>query len=545
MSDSDPLSEYREKRDFDASPEPSGQEITGAAADRPAPRFVVQKHDASTLHYDVRLEVGGVLASWAVRKGPSTDPGQKRLAMPVEDHPLSYAGFEGVIPSGYGAGAVIVWDRGTYRNLREDEGRSMAEALAEGKVAVWLDGEKLRGGYTLVRMTGREGWLLIKRPDEWADPERDVVAEAPASVLSGRTVEEVRGDRPPERKAPSKRSTPAPKKATTPRKRASAVPDSEGKPRPVRVGRRTVEITHPDRVLFPEAGLTKGDLADYYGRVADRMLPYVAGRPLTLVRYPEGVGGEGFVQQHAPDFYPGWVVRAAVEKEGGGTVVHAVADNAATLVYLANQSVVTPHVWLSRVDRPRHPDRMVLDLDPPGHGDGTGTASGFDAVRLAARAARDLLEEVGLPAFVMTTGSSGLHVVTPLDRRADFGAVRAFVRDLAEELARRHPDELTVEQRKAKRDGRVFLDTLRNTYAHTAVPPYAVRAFPSAPVATPLAWEELDDPALGPGRYTVGNLFERLADVEDPWAGMARRASGLVRARRRLDAVAGARHPTA
>jgi bifunctional non-homologous end joining protein LigD len=435
---------------------------------------------------------------------------------------------------------VIVWDRGTYRNL--DEGRSMEEALAEGKVSVWLDGEKLRGGYSLVRMTGREGWLLIKRADEWADPERDVVAEAPGSVLSGRTVEEVRGDRPPERKATPKRSAPAPKRAA-PRKRTPAGSDTDGAPRAVRVGRRTVEVTHPDRVLFPEAGLTKGDLADYYRRVADRMLPYVAGRPLTLVRYPEGVGGEGFVQQHAPDYYPEWITRAAAEKEGGGTIVHAVADNAATLVYLANQSVVTPHVWLSRADRPRHPDRLVLDLDPPGHGDGSGSASGFDAVRFAARAARDLLEEVGLPAFVMATGSSGLHVVTPLDRRADFDEVRAFVRDLADVLARRHPAELTVEQRKAKRDGRVFLDTLRNTYAHTAVPPYAVRAFPSAPVATPLAWEELDDPALGPGRYTVANLFERLAAVPDPWAGMARRASGLARARRRLDAVAGSRRP--
>ena len=316
-----------------------------------------------------------------------------------------------------------------------------------------------------------------------------------------------------------------------------AEPDG-GPPLRVRVGRHTVEITHPDRVLFPDIGLTKADLADYYRRVAARMLPYLKGRPLTLVRYPDGVGEEGFVQQHAPAYYPEWVVRAAVEKEGGGTVVHAVADNAATLVYLANQSAVTPHVWLSRVDRPRHPDRMVLDLDPPGHGSGSSApGAGFDAVRLAARAARDLLGEVGLPAFVMATGSSGLHVVVPLDREADFDTVRAFARDLASELARRHPDALTTEQRTAERGARVFLDTLRNTYAHTAVPPYAVRAFPGAPVATPLAWDELDDPTLHAGRTTVRTLFERLAQIEDPWSGMARRASGLTRARRRLDAV--------
>ena len=536
MDKTDPLAEYREKREFDATPEPPGREPGPGS---PAPRFVVQKHDASTLHYDFRLEVGGVLKSWAVPKGPSTDPREKRLAVPVEDHPLAYAGFEGVIPSGYGAGAVIVWDRGTYRNLREDEGRSMEEALAEGKVSVWLDGEKLRGGYTLRRMTGRRSWLLVKRTDGEADPERNVTGDAPASVVSGRTVEDVGGALAPrqaKKDVPRKRPRASGTKAVTRGHEAAAGPDG-GSPRRVRVGRHTVEVTHPDRVLFPDIGLTKGDLADYYRQVAARMLPYLNGRPLTLIRYPDGVGGEGFVQQHAPAHYPEWVVRAEVEKEDGGTVVHAVADSAATLVYLANQSVVTPHVWLSRVDRPRHPDRMVLDLDPPGHGSGSAPRASFDAVRLAAQAARELLDEVGLPAFVMATGSSGLHVVVPLDRGSDFDTVRAFARDLAGVLARRHPDALTTEQRKAERGGRVFLDTLRNTYGHTAVPPYAVRAFPGAPVATPLAWDELDDPTLHAGRTTVRTLFERLAQIEDPWSGMARRASGLTRARRRLDAA--------
>ncbi len=149
-----------------------------------AQTFVVQKHEASTLHYDFRLEVDGVLKSWAVRKGPSTDPAEKRLAMPTEDHPLAYASFEGIIPSGYGAGTVIVWDRGTYRNLREDEGLSMQKALNEGKAEVWLEGEKLCGGYSLVHMKGRDGWLLIKQQDAEADPERDVTSSEPASVLT-------------------------------------------------------------------------------------------------------------------------------------------------------------------------------------------------------------------------------------------------------------------------------------------------------------------------------------------------------------------------
>ena len=527
MDTRDTLAEYREKRDFRSTPEPSDRQRPDPSLDHPT--FVVQKHDASTLHYDFRLEVDGVLKSWAVRKGPSADPREKRLAMPTEDHPMAYATFEGVIPSGYGAGTVIVWDQGTYRNLREEEGVSMEQALAEGKVTFWLDGEKLRGGYSLVYMKGRGGWLLIKQDDDEADSARDLVSEAPASVLTGRTIEEVSAEAglPPKAQKPGgrKRTTPSQKKPRAPKR----TPKEEGERKEIRVGRRTVEVSSPDKVLFPESGLTKGDLVDYYRRVAEWMVPYLKDRPLTLHRFPDGIDHAGFVQQHAPDYYPDWIARATVEKEEGGTVTHAVASDAASLVYLANQNVITPHVWLSRVDRPRHPDRLIFDLDPPG-GD-------FDAVRRAAFAVRELLEELGLPAFVMATGSKGLHVVTPLDRRADFDAVRDFVRDASEVLAQRYPADLTVEQRKAKREGRVFLDPLRNTYAHTAVAPYAVRAKPGAPVATPLDWDEVKDPKMQPGRYTIENLFRRLARKEDPWAGMGRRACGLTAARRRLDAL--------
>lgn len=520
MPPADPLEEYREKRDFEHTPEPSGN--TPARERKSAPTFVIQKHAASTLHYDFRLEVDGVLKSWAVRKGPSTDPAQKRLAMPVEDHPMGYAGFEGVIPSGYGAGTVIVWDRGTYRNLREGEGVSMQQALGEGKAAVWLDGEKLRGGFSLVAMRGRDGWLLIKQNDDEADPARDVTADAPASVLSGRTIEDLGG--PPEKAPAPRRKAPPRAEAARPRKPKPRV--DEGETKEVRLDGHTVDVTHPDRVLFPDSGITKGELADYYRKIADRMLPYVQGRPLVLNRYPEGIEEPGFVQQHASTSAPEWLRRATVEKERG-TVTHAVADSAAALVYLANQSVVTLHVWQSRVDDLHHPDRMVFDLDPPGED--------FEPVRRAARAVRALLDELGLPAFLMTTGSSGLHVVTPLDRRADFDTVRAFARDAADVLAARHPDVLTAEQRKAKREGRVFLDILRNTYAHTAVAPYAVRALPGAPVATPLDWDELARPDLDARRYTVRNVFRRLARKADPWSGMNEQATGLEEARGRLD----------
>ena len=193
MAPSDSLHDYREKRDFRSSPEPGEDDGSGGTAD--APVFVIQKHDASSLHYDLRLEVGGVLKSWAVPKGPSTAPSEKRLAQPTEDHPMSYADFEGIIPEGqYGAGTVIVWDTGTYRNVREEEGTTMEEALDDGKVKVWLEGEKLRGGYALVRTGSGERWLLIKMNDEEADARRNPVSTEPHSVLTGRTLDDLRGE---------------------------------------------------------------------------------------------------------------------------------------------------------------------------------------------------------------------------------------------------------------------------------------------------------------------------------------------------------------
>lgn len=193
MAATDALESYRRRRDFSASDEPEGGSTPG---DRPV--FVIQKHDASTLHYDVRLEVDGVLKSWAVPKGPSTDPRDKRLAQPTEDHPLGYASFEGAIPEGhYGAGTVLVWDLGPYRNLRaedEDDGASMQQSLEEGKVKVWLEGQKVKGGYSLVKMGGREAWLLIKLDDDEADARRNPTSTEPDSVLSGRSLDDVRAD---------------------------------------------------------------------------------------------------------------------------------------------------------------------------------------------------------------------------------------------------------------------------------------------------------------------------------------------------------------
>ena len=290
-----------------------------------------------------------------------------------------------------------------------------------------------------------------------------------------------------------------------------------------------VEISHPDKVLFPRDGITKGELAHYYENVAESMLPHIEGRPLSLQRFPAGIGARGFFHKDAPDYFPDWVRRVEAAKHGG-SVTHAIADDARTLVYLANQNTITPHVWLSRADRIDRPDRMVIDLDPaPG--------SDFADVRRAARGAGELLREVGLEPFAQVTGSKGIHVWTPIQRRADFEDVKEFADGLAELLVARDPDALTTEFRKAQRGGRILVDVLRNRYAQTAVPPYAVRPREGAPVATPIEWEELSDSRLRPDRWTIRSVLRRLERKGDPWSEIGSQARGLSAPRKRLRAL--------
>jgi bifunctional non-homologous end joining protein LigD len=286
-----------------------------------------------------------------------------------------------------------------------------------------------------------------------------------------------------------------------------------------------VEITHADRVLFPDDGITKGDLVDYYGEVADVMLPHVKGRPLTLWRYPRGIDQQGFVQQDFAGSLPDWMGSAEVTKEGG-TVVHPVADHRDALVWLANQNGVTPHAWLSRRDRLDEPDQVIFDLDP--------STNDLAAVRAAARAVADVLDDLGLASYLKTTGSRGLHVVVPISRGLDFDTVRRFARDVAAVVADDDPDHRTVEMRKDKRGDRVYLDVMRNAYAQTAVAPYAVRALRGAPVATPLEWDELDRRGMRPDRFTVRDVPKRIAEQGDPWADMRRHARSLARPMQRL-----------
>ncbi|HEX6391016.1 MAG TPA: DNA primase small subunit domain-containing protein, partial [Solirubrobacteraceae bacterium] len=286
----------------------------------------------------------------------------------------------------------------------------------------------------------------------------------------------------------------------------------------VRAGRRVVAISRPGKSLIGD--VTKLDLARYYEAVAPVMLPHLADRPLNLERYPDGIDGHRIIQQHAADYFPSWIRRARVRKRGG-TVDHVVAGDPATLVYLANQAAITLHRWLSRRDRLERPDLMIVDLDP--------TVDDPDDVRRAAVELVGLVREIGLRPLVMTTGSRGYHVAVSLQRRGEHADVIAFARELAEVACAREPERLTTAARKANRGARIYVDVMRNAYAHTAVAPWSVRPRPGAPVAMPLDLSELEDRSMRPDRFTLRDAARRAERDGDPWAGATPQALGPAR----------------
>jgi bifunctional non-homologous end joining protein LigD len=792
----DELDRYRKKRNFEITPEPRGERFE--IGNR---RYVIQMHAARRLHYDLRLEHDGVLWSWAVPKGPSMDPTQKRLAVRTEDHPIEYAKFEGTIPAGeYGGGRVLVWDQGRW--IPEGD---PARDLEQGRMHFWIRGEKLRGRWNLVR-TKDENWLLIKSRDEFAreDPEVDIVEELPRSVLSGRTIDEIgegeRGESEPgdnpesaddSEGAPAELPILAPQLAT----RSEEVPegplwlheikldgyrilayvrdrevrlrtrggedwtdrlpelaaelahpaldgcvldgelcalDSAGVARfdrlqqalaerrttallfhafdlpfaggedlrrtpllerkrllreridhvePRRVlrysdhvlgmgdkvfanacalgaegviskrihsiyeGRRTrtwrkikcpsrmrvrvggytaprgarhhfgallvgsddeqgrllyrgkvgagysesalamlqekldrlrqdeppfvdpptgseargvtwvapeleldvaygaltdagrlrhgrflelheerepeparqpstVRLTNPGRLLYPELNLSKRDVADYVLRVAEWMLPHVRDRVLTLVRCPDGVGGDCFYQKNAMPGLPDSVNRVPLRDSDGEEVFYPSVDDALGLVGLVQMSVLEFHVWGSRSDRIEQPDRLVFDIDPDeGLEFGRVVAAAFDI--------RDRLAALGLESFVKTTGGKGLHVVAPIERERDFDEVKAFCKAFALRMANDEPDRYVSVASKVERRGKIFVDYLRNGRGATSIAPYSMRAKPGAPVSTPLDWDELSL-TLRPADFNILTIPRRLAELErDPWAKLS------------------------
>jgi bifunctional non-homologous end joining protein LigD len=493
------LARYRRKRDFSRTAEPSGAGRQRQTSKSRALKFVVQRHAARRLHYDFRLELDGVLKSWAVPKGPSLDPRDKRLAVEVEDHPLEYARFEGTIPAGqYGAGEVVRWDHGTWT----PQGDARA-ALTRGHLKFNLKGGKLRGQWTLVRLRSREldskhNWLLIKAADEEARRggavrhgkgssagarSRKSAVPALSKPQSSTAASVSRADR---------RTPPAPSAAPKRKEKAAAVVAE-------------VTISHPQRRFQDSGALNKLDLALYYEAVSEWLLPHLARRPLALVRCPGGDFGACFFQRHAA---PGIRSERAVPADAD----YLLAESADGVVELVQAGVIEFHTWGTLVPRIGRPDRITLDLDPDPHLE-------WRIVREACELVRALLGELELKAFVKTTGGKGMHIVVPLERRYDWDAVKDFSRAIASHLATALPTLFTANMAKARRPGRIFLDYLRNGEAATAVAAYSARARPGLPVSTPLRWAELKDDVRG-AAFDIRNVPQRLRKLKrDPWSG--------------------------
>jgi bifunctional non-homologous end joining protein LigD len=497
----DPLRAYHDRRRFDVTAEPAGDTSPAAA---PGWTFVVQKHAARALHYDFRLELDGVLLSWAVPKGPSLEPGVRRLAARTEDHPLEYASFEGVIPAGeYGGGSVVVWDRGTW----EPDGDPRA-AMKKGRLTFTLSGDKLRGRWHLVR-TGKERdkeqWLLFKGKDEAARAGSDIVAERPESVLTGRTIEQVGEDQ--DRVWHSNRS-----EGGELMELVAQLPSK-------------VPLTNLDKVLYPELGLTKGAIIAYLAVVADWMLPHLAGRPLTLVRCPNGYR-KCFYQKHARDGVPDSVRRISIAEDDGVVHDYMTVDDLPGLIALAQLGSLELHVWGSHADRVERPDLMVFDLDPD-------AGLGWSEVVATALALRERLRGLGLRSFVKTTGGKGLHVVVPIERRIHWDDFKGFAKAVAEQMEAEDPKRYTTNPLKVKRRGRIFVDYLRNTRGATAIAAYSMRARAGATVATPITWAELER-GVDPAAFTVTSIPRRLGALRhDPWADFSEVKQSITAAARR------------
>lgn len=429
----DKLRDYRGKRERDRTPEPVPPE--GPLPEGRGDTFVVQEHHARRLHWDLRLERGGVLASWAVPKGLPMDPKTNHLAVPTEDHPLEYASFAGEIPKGeYGAGQVYIWDRGTYELEKWDE----------REVKFVLHGSRVAGRYVLFR-TG-DNWMIHR------------MAPAPGSDGGGDG-------------------------AGRGKTRDKVTVEVEG---------RQLRLSNLHKVLYPETGFTKSEVIDYYARIAPVLLPYVRNRPLTFKRYPEGVDGEAFFEKNAPSHAPEWVRTARVPSPGStkgrAEINYAILCDLPTLVWAANLATLELHVPMWRLDgrgKRKPPDTLVFDLDP-------GAPADIVTCSRVAFLVRDVLAEDGLAAYPKTSGKKGMQLYVPLKPKRSWEAVHAYAKEVAQRLEREQPDLVVSRMAKNARGGKVFVDWSQNHQAKTTIAPYSLRASTEPTVSTPVTWDEVE-----------------------------------------------------
>lgn len=502
---------YHQKRDFKKTPEPKGK-----VARTNKHRFVCQEHHSSNLHFDLRLEIAGVLKSWSLRKGPSMDPRARRLAVPTEDHPVEYLEFQGDIPKGnYGAGQHRIWDSGTYKLL---DGDSPEAQFEKGKFKLELAGRKLKGTFNLFRLGGRAQWLFVKGKDKYAEqdwklklliPDKDgrkFIEDAPKAARENRAGT-----------GRSKSNISAIKKNTK-LKSGEKLPsiadvlktkNLKGDVR-ARIDEYAIGLTSLDRVYWPDEGYTKADLLRYYYQIFDTILPHLEHRPLIMKRYPTGIRGPSF-HQHNIDEAPEFVRTVALDAEDGGThaVNYVVCDNLATHLYLSNLGAIERHPWHSRTENLKLPDWFVFDLDP-------GEKVEFETICEVAASAHDVIDQLGLESYAKTSGSRGIHIYVPIKAAYGYDEVADLAARIAKTVADENPKVATVERSKSKRKkDQIYVDHLQNAYGKSVVAPYSVRPNPGATVSAPLDWGEVKKKKVRTEDFTIENMLGRVTKKGD------------------------------
>ena len=447
------LTEYNKKRDFDKTSEPRGRREKSSKK----LRFVVQHHIARKDHYDLRLEWDGVLKSWAVPKGPSYNSKDKRLAVMVEDHPLSYRNFEGIIPKGeYGAGTVMLWDYGTWELVE-----GYKPDFKKGIIKFKLNGKRLKGLWTLVLMSD-DNWLLIKDKDEFNL--YDDILEFNTSVKTGRTMKEISLDK------------------------------------------TGVELTNPDKVIFNNSKVTKKDIFDYYSIVAKRMLPFIENRLISTIRLPDGVGGTPFYKKHFENLNGYLGVKKLRKSEDKRNDYYYIKDINGILAEVQMNSYEF-HIWGSKASDVNNADMLVFDLDPD-------EKLSLTKLREGVKDLKEILDQYNLESFLKTSGGKGYHIVVPLRSKTTWRNARSIARNIARLMEATWPDKYTSNMKKSKRKGKIFIDWVRNIKGATSVAPYSLRLRKKATVSMPIKWSELDK--IKPDEITIDKAIKRLNRV-DPW----------------------------
>ena len=459
------LEKYNQKRDFKKTKEPIGKEITKKSKKL---HFAVQHHLARKDHYDFRLEYDGVLKSWAIPKGPSYNPKDKRLAIQVEDHPYSYRNFEGIIPKGeYGGGTVMLWDEGYYEIIEDT-----THGFKKGSIKFILHGKRLKGHWTFVYFK-EDNWLLIKEKDE-VKGFKDI-NEYSTSIKTGRTIEEIEEGKAKKRKQSNKKTS-------------------------------TIKLTNPDKVIFSKPKITKQDIFKYYEKVSERMLPFVENRILSTIRCPEGVNGECFFKKHLEENKTG-LGKIKLPSDKGHKEDYYYIKDASGILGEVQMNGYEFHVWGSNVTHLNHPDVLVFDLDPD-------EGMSINKIRQGVKDLKSILDELHLTSFLKTSGGKGYHVVVPIHQIKTWSKFQEVAKNVAEIMEAKWPDRYVSNVRKNKRKGKIFIDWIRNTKGATSVAPYSLRTKKKAAVSMPIRWSELDK--VKPNEITMEEAIKRLKR-KDPW----------------------------